>query len=44
MATGSIIDQQFTDWLNEANDLTNQGSLEECVIKARELLARGGCP
>jgi hypothetical protein len=44
MATGSIIDQRFTDWINEATDLADQGQLEECVVKARELLARDDCP
>jgi hypothetical protein len=44
MATGSIIDQRFTDWINEATDLADQGLLEECVVKARELLADDACP
>jgi hypothetical protein len=44
MSRESIIDSQFTDGFNEANALWEQDRLEECIVKAHELLAEQAIP
>jgi hypothetical protein len=44
MQRGGIIDDQFTDRFNEANALWDEDRLEECIVKARELLAEPAIP
>ncbi|PPJ60805.1 hypothetical protein CBER1_02329 [Cercospora berteroae] len=40
----AIIDRAFCDAYNEAAQLYDNDKLEECITKAKEILAEGACP